>query len=658
MATTGNDAAGSAAVHTGFWIDRSRGPVYGATLTIIDSHATVLLAFLAVLVTFTGTRSWKFWRFILHFTLQTPKIDPWETPFHRLRDLVLLRNSETAGSTLWTLIFPPQSKTKFKKRGWMATLSFGSFAAAHLLVFIAAGILTSRTFIGRTVVSKVTDTCGQWLGDPVTVADEASYILQQELQLNQTVDAENYVRNCYDAGTSRQILNCGKFVTQSLPHIMEKEAPCPFQNSTCLTGNQSITLDSENITLAQMGINSKFASRLTIRKRSTCAVLDPKLFEVPASLLGLDNGKPSSSYVFEMIDGALSAHTFFHTNISVDYDLRSLTLSAFKTEDLVPQVRLATTDHTVSVILLGGGGIMFPETHDDPFFSVHREIKFNDPERKLDPGFKRFELDRLVNIIGCDEQAQLCSSITDRCGPWRSLFNVDYTLPTVLGGANLDDDELLDITASVTLLQLILPTTSIPMSIQLRQASSALQASRYFLQATQFYLHPNQWAIELNYWFSIALARLQLELFNTIERPPHLDAARAHNTWTGTPLMHLCGRVKFNSPDHMSLSALGLGLILALAVLLIAVSFVDEVAVWALNKSERRSKRRGVGAWEQTEMFSLLDAAVLFYENRGALIDPFLMDGEDTRRGGKKDRSGFVQYQAEPAGGEYARKPS
>ena len=652
MATTGNDAAGSAAVHTGFWTDHGRGRVYGATLTIADGYATVLLAFLAVLVTFAGTRSWKFWRFFLHCALHNTKSDLWGAPLHRIRHLVLLRNSETAGSTLWMLVFPPESKSKpkSKKRDWKVTIPLGVFAVAHLLVFIAAGILTSRIFTGRTVVSKVTDTCGQWMGDPVTVADEASYLLQHELQLNQTLDAENYVRNCYDLGTSRQILNCGKFVTRSLPHLTDNGARCPFKNGTCLTGKQSIIMDSGAITLAQIGINSKFAGQLTVRRRSTCAVLDPKLFEVSASLLGLDNGKPSSSYGFEKIDGTLSAHTFFHTNLSVDYDLRAFTLSAFNTEDLVPEVRLEAINHTVSVVLLGGGGIMFPETHDDPFFAVHREIEFNDPEGKLDPGFRRFELDRPVNIIGCDEQAQLCSSISGQCGPWRSLFTVDETIPAVLGGTDLEDNEVQDITASATLLQLILPTTSIPMSIQLRQASSALQAGRYLLQATQFYLHPNQWAVELNYWFSMCLARLQLELFNTIERPPSLDMTRAHNVWAGTPLMKLCGTVKFNSPDHMSLSALGLGLILALAVLLIALSFTDMVVVWALRK------KRVLNSWEETEIFSLLDTACVLYDNRAALADPFLMDGENFSRGERKDGARSVQSRVEPVWDENSQK--
>ncbi|KAJ4175549.1 hypothetical protein NW759_017665, partial [Fusarium solani] len=60
------DDAGEGAVFLGFWVDHGRGNILGATLTLRARHALVLLAFLAVLVTFAATRSWLFWRFLLH----------------------------------------------------------------------------------------------------------------------------------------------------------------------------------------------------------------------------------------------------------------------------------------------------------------------------------------------------------------------------------------------------------------------------------------------------------------------------------------------------------------------------------------------------------------------------------------------------------------
>ncbi len=60
------DDAGEGAVFVGFWVDHDRGNILGATLTLRARHAVVLLAFLAVLVTFAATRSWLFWRFLLH----------------------------------------------------------------------------------------------------------------------------------------------------------------------------------------------------------------------------------------------------------------------------------------------------------------------------------------------------------------------------------------------------------------------------------------------------------------------------------------------------------------------------------------------------------------------------------------------------------------
>jgi hypothetical protein len=85
-----NDGAGSGAVYVGFWIDGDYGKVLGARLTLLATHVTVLLAFLAVLTTYAGSRSWKFWRFVLHRAI-APCLNIWETgiPPRRQRDLVL-----------------------------------------------------------------------------------------------------------------------------------------------------------------------------------------------------------------------------------------------------------------------------------------------------------------------------------------------------------------------------------------------------------------------------------------------------------------------------------------------------------------------------------------------------------------------------------------
>jgi len=54
-------------VYRGLWKLYDRGPVAGVMLSLND--ATLLIAFLAILLTHTAARSWKIWRLLLHTIL-------------------------------------------------------------------------------------------------------------------------------------------------------------------------------------------------------------------------------------------------------------------------------------------------------------------------------------------------------------------------------------------------------------------------------------------------------------------------------------------------------------------------------------------------------------------------------------------------------------
>jgi hypothetical protein len=509
--------------------------------------------------------------------------------------------------------------------------------AGHILLFLAAGILTSQIVVGRTVVSRVVASCGQWMSTERPSLDNIpAWLLLHELQMNQTLDADNYVRNCYDYGTSRHILDCRKFVTASLAHTTDHDAPCPFPEDICITGNKSFAMDSGPITFSSLGINSRFARDVSIRRRSTCASVFPEPFE----LKGLTNNTESESYyLFDNITGnpLMQLQYFTHHNISVDYDIRAFNLGNNSTQEIRAPLRLDMSSHTVSVVLLSGMGIRFTSPTDDPFFSAHQIIP-----KDLMPLSDRtfYKMDRKVNVIGCDEQVQLCSSLTGKCLPWQGLWTISASnnVLALLGGLSLSGPETHDLYINLVLLQSLLVWTGIPFAIEYRPAAAALQAGRYFYQSVQFDIGADQWKRELNYWFSMGLARLQLELFNTIEKPPQLDADRAVNLWVTHNLTGMCGKVKFNSAGHTTLSALGLGLVLGLSGLLVAASFADVVTVKVLRTFGKGSR---VAAWEECQTSALLEVARVARRSGGGFDDPFLVEEvgvEECAKEGASDR--------------------
>lgn len=198
--------AGSDAVYSGFWLEYDRGGrVRGSTLTLTNQRAAALLAFLAVVVTFAANRSFKIFRFCLHHFIHPADGGMDAVTAVKRRQQVILRNSETAGGALVSLLdttISEKSRGPVSIRAISKSVLLKLLITAHWLVFIALSILTSRTVIGNTVVSKRMDTCGKWTSvDPLTQdisADMADDWLSalNKLWYNETLDANNYVHNC------------------------------------------------------------------------------------------------------------------------------------------------------------------------------------------------------------------------------------------------------------------------------------------------------------------------------------------------------------------------------------------------------------------------------------------------------------------------------
>jgi hypothetical protein len=161
----------------------------------------------------------------------------------------------------------------------------------------------------------------------------------------------------------------------------------------------------------------------------------------------------------------------------------------------------------------------------------------------------------------------------------------------------------------------------------MRTAASALQAGRYLYGGEQVRIEPDQWKREVEYWFAMGLARLQLEVFGTVEKPPGIDPGRAINIWEQPELRTLkalCGGIKFNSPKHTSISTLGLGIILGFSGLLILLSFTDAVALGFVHK---RGKK--LSAWEETETTRLLEMVQKTQKNESSGRYHVVGDGDN-----------------------------
>src|SRR5437868_6683784 len=88
------------AVYLGQWTNWSRGPVFGATLTLSKRNGNLVIAFAAFFITLVASRVWRVICLCCHqvYSSNGPK----DAPYHQHQ--VILRNSPSPQSALWKLI--------------------------------------------------------------------------------------------------------------------------------------------------------------------------------------------------------------------------------------------------------------------------------------------------------------------------------------------------------------------------------------------------------------------------------------------------------------------------------------------------------------------------------------------------------------------------
>jgi len=625
---TGKPAA-TDAVYTGFWTDYDQSHVNGASLTLTNSDARVFMAFLVILVGFSANRSWKICRFLIHRKLVNPE------------QQVIFRNSETASSALMShmeLVYDRWSHFwQLGRRKRLASILLVIlFIFGHWTAFVSLGILTSQVARGSVVKSAVTPTCGIWhvigygVNDSQRLSDRQDifagrlskdlrqrYFITRQIQLNDTLNADNYVRNCYNT-EARPIFDCSKLKTRSLGHFTESVA-CPFDDGFCSTSDgQAFAMDTGNISFSQLGINGRYANSFFIRRRNVCSPLvdepfrynddqkiiyllsqgiDPELIPPMLTTLSAYAYEPLTDINGTEIPGK-NATVPFSINVAPTYSVVSeFYFHPFR----VIRPRGPYKDGDLNLINVRGDLIQTLEPSSDPVFTfLHKNSTLHNP----DPIYR---FSRPQSTIACIEMAMFCTNSTGRCTEWLEvLYGLNDTHRAYLS-EGLKKDEFKELKITGALVSFLLGQTSIYSSI-LNRDGAALQAAKSLIIDTQYQLYPEQWKFELQYWFSVGLAQLQLGLFTSIQAQPDLDVKLLGNIFDEIPILQrLCGRVKFHSAQHTTMSVLGIAIVLAISFVMTVISYLDVIFKRLFKRS--RVFGRAMQTWEATENLQLLRVA-------------------------------------------------
>ena len=278
----------NAKVYIGTWVNWSRGPVMGATLTLSRRNGNLLIAFTAFFIGIISSRTWRIISFALHRLYSTTES---RDALHHQRQAVL-RNSETPGWSFWTLGQIAWAWRRSGRTDRLLAIIMPTLVSSVLCMCafaVASGFSSQMTTgIGDEVLIDGTS-CGI-TAHPVTqnIAISNADLLMAREDSRRRNDAVNYAQQCYDAPSvlgsdinAGGVFDCNLFVVPTISsRSINTNAPCPFTGGICETDSSNILLDTGYIdSHDHLGLNSPIEDRISMRQTYHCAPLRTEGFK-------------------------------------------------------------------------------------------------------------------------------------------------------------------------------------------------------------------------------------------------------------------------------------------------------------------------------------------------------------------------------------------
>ena len=269
-------------VHLGTWINWSRGPVMGSTLTVSKQNGNLIVAFTAVFISFVSTRFWEIISFLFHRYYSTPD-SPQDALYHQ-RQAVLRNTSSTPASTIWTLSSLAWAWRRSKSRRHLVSRVFPPLVAAllSLAAFALAGgfssLISESSGIGDEVLIDGSN-CGIVNYRRLKSFNESIATTGAKDRSRRLSNAAHYAQQCYygdrDEEAAAGVFDCNSFVVPRIPvSKIVTNASCPFANGICRSESSNLLLDSGYIdSHKHLGMNAPKDKRVLFRQVTQCAPL-------------------------------------------------------------------------------------------------------------------------------------------------------------------------------------------------------------------------------------------------------------------------------------------------------------------------------------------------------------------------------------------------
>ncbi|KAF7556857.1 hypothetical protein G7Z17_g1095 [Cylindrodendrum hubeiense] len=358
---------------------------------------------------------------------------------------------------------------------YVAVLAF--LALFNFVAWNAAGVFSAWVAVSNGPLIYVSPDCG-FYADP---ADGVSFTPAAGFQarlLNSSRTADEYVQTCYNTSSSSNSL-CQQFVKQEIRWTGRSNATCPFASGMCHGGdNAAFEMDSGMIDSHDtLGLNAAKENRVLYRRKSTCA---PIITTEPYGEL-IPGRYPGEEYALYHYGDTLS---------SLNYTYQ-LSTGVSAPGGFTPIPEIARSDAEVTLFFLVQNLLAYTAPVDDVFFAAHTrpttyDLNFSNNTYTL------YYNDRLVSVMGCIDQHQICKPGSGEGPNCTALSSVENLWPEVV---KLELNQVQRDTAYV--IQMKILGAEMLNSIAGRGAV-ALKAQGTVFNNVNVPLPDNQWTLEVS----------------------------------------------------------------------------------------------------------------------------------------------------------------
>ncbi|KAK8137944.1 hypothetical protein PG984_001324 [Apiospora sp. TS-2023a] len=533
MATMNNLAPSSSApypVYVGFWTNWSQGSMFGATLTLTQSNANLLIAFVAFLVTVSTANLWGIICFAAHHLYSTN--NPRDT-IHHQRQAILRNNAGPFGS-FNMLVQLAWAWRKSKKRSLRRLVPLLVCIVVLMSGFTTASIFAARIATGTEALIS-SPSCGVIGNDNRDRSAIDNMQLLVPYMTRGVSLAANYAQQCYSSNGPPSPLDCGTYVKKRMPFTVTTNATCPFDPSICTRTDGSLLLDTGYMDSHEdFGINAPSQERWQFRKTVHCSPL------VTNGFTTRHNKTPERLYRRYTYGSNLQMDTNWTYEYPDEYDVQK----QFNIEGI---------------------------NHEYTLSARRYAAEFRNPWNGQG-ATPIYASDEPASPLACAQQQQICNSNHPGgriCTPMSGVSDM-----------NRLSVELFDATGNQRLVWSATAGWSIeggPIQTAVQVLKlDALESRRAMAGSYQGPLPDNQWQRDVKYWFEVSLSAWQKGFVDSavgVSNPDVLSWVSAPNN---TEEHKLCNSQKIRSTTHASFSVFGLFFIVSACILLTTVNVTLE----------------------------------------------------------------------------------